>query len=449
MPTRPGRFGRSPDRRSAAHRRSHDDRIGAANRRLSGIGSFALFRNIEESVVLAAIEDCEVQVLEPGKPLLTPGALNDNVFLVLSGELGAFVSDNLGAGPAVTITAGETVGELSAIDGQPVSALVVALGLALTLFVTLAGVQTSLSAEIDRTVPRKAPNQFVLDIPSRNLLSILAARMRRSNLVMLEAQRRQLELEYLRQELDIARQLQSSMLPHQRPLFPDRDDIDIAANMEPASAVGGDLFDAFFIDDRQLFFCIGDVSGHGIPAALFMARVIGLMRVTAMGVQEPGRLLQQMNVQLCAGNDTHMFVTLFCAILEVDTGRLCYANGGHCAPLVVRHGEPSLLPLPRGALVGAMPGATYVTREIVLEHGETLLCYTDGVTEAESADRQAFGNERLFDVVASRSMDTPVSLIDAIRRAVSDFSHLSPPEDDCTLLAVRRTHPAPRLGPVT
>lgn len=431
VPTPPTRFARSPDRRSANHCISSDDRVGAANRRLHGIGSFALFRNIDEAVVLAAIEDCEVQELLPGTPLLKPGAMNDNVFLVLSGELGAFVGDNLSAGPAVTIVQGETVGELSAIDGQPVSALVMALTAARVL-----------------RLPQNIFFQRLSVIPelARNLLSILAARMRRSNLVMLEAQRRQLELEYLRQELDIAKQLQASMLPHQRPLFPGRDDLDIAATMEPASAVGGDLYDAFFIDDQQLFFCIGDVSGHGIPAALFMARVIGLMRVTAMGVQDPGRLLQQMNTQLCAGNDTHMFVTLFCAILEMETGRLCYANGGHCAPLILRNGEPPLLPLPRGALVGAIPGAVYVTREIVLEHGDTLLCYTDGVTEAESPDRQAFGNERLFEALASRTSETTDGLIDAIRRAVSDFSHRSPPDDDCTLLAVRRTYPAPRLG---
>ena len=179
VPTPPTRFARSPDRRSANHCISADDRVGAANRRLNGIGSFALFRNIDEAVVLAAIEDCEVQELLPGTPLLKPGAMNDNVFLVLSGELGAFVGDNLSAGPAVTIVQGETVGELSAIDGQPVSALVMALTAARVL-----------------RLPQNVFFQRLSVIPelARNLLSILAARMRRSNLVMLEAQRRQLEL---------------------------------------------------------------------------------------------------------------------------------------------------------------------------------------------------------------------------------------------------------------
>nr|WP_306441748.1 SpoIIE family protein phosphatase [Methyloversatilis sp. XJ19-49] len=428
VPIQTTRFGRSRDRRSAALRREPDNRIGTAERRLSGIASFALFRNVDASIVQAAIEDCEVLALLPGMPLLHPGSMNDNVFLLLSGELGAFVGDDLTAGPAVTITPGETVGELSAIDGQPVSALVMSMTTSRVL-----------------RLPQSVFFQRLSVIPelARNLLAILSARMRRSNLVMLESQRRRLELDYLRQELDIARQLQASMLPHQRPLFPDRDDIDIAALMEPASAVGGDLFDAFFLDHRQLFFCVGDVSGHGVPAALFMARVIGLMRVTAMGVREPGRLMQELNEQLCAGNDTNMFVTLFCAILEVDTGRLVYANGGHCAPLLVSHGTPSFLPLPKGALIGAIPGLAYAAREIVLGPDETLLCFTDGVTEAESPDGREFGSERLFEVVTLLTKVTLESLIEEIRGAVADFSAPHLLEDDCTLLALRRTTRTP------
>ena len=122
---------------------------------------------------------------------------------------------------------------------------------------------------------------------ARNLLIVLSARMRRNTEVMLEGQRRQIELEYLRQELDIARQLQNGMLPMHGRLFPERQDIEIAGMMEAASFIGGDLFDAFFADEQRLFFCIGDVSGHGIPAAMFMARAISLMRIAAMSITRP------------------------------------------------------------------------------------------------------------------------------------------------------------------
>lgn len=401
-----------------------DCRRRGNERRTDDIGWLALFRNTDLPAVAAAIDDCEVLALSPGTPLLKPGEANDNVFVLLSGELGAFLDSNTSAPPAVYILPGETVGEMSAIDGQTVSALVVSLSEARVLRLTQ-----------DMFFQRLAAIPGI----ARNLLSVLAARMRRSNDVMLESQRRRLELEYLRHELDIARQLQASMLPHQRPLFPERTEIDIAAFMEPASAVGGDLFDAFFLDDRQLFFCIGDVSGHGIPAALFMARVVGLMRITAMSARKPERVLQQLNDQLCIGNETNMFVTLFCASLNVDTGNLRYAHGGHCAPVLLRSGHASPLTLPKGALIGVIPGVGYVAGEMVLDEGDTLVCYTDGVTEAAAPTGEEFGVDRVIAEV-SRHAATPLDeLLGALRHRVAEFSDHHPLSDDCTLLAVRRS----------
>ena len=134
--------------------------------------------------------------------------------------------------------------------------------------------------------------------------------------------------------------------------------------MDPASDVGGDFFDAFFADERHLFFCVGDVSGHGIPAALFMARAIGLIRIAAMGTRHPEQLLERINEQLCARNAANIFVTLFCAFLDVVSGRLVYANGGHCPPFLAHDGRASSLPMPKGALVGVMPGLRYAANEV-------------------------------------------------------------------------------------
>ncbi|HEY9191823.1 MAG TPA: SpoIIE family protein phosphatase [Methyloversatilis sp.] len=417
------RFRRGTDRRLTATGQDIACRRQSKDRRQHGIGWAALFRGTDEAAVADAVGDCEVLVMPPGALLLNPGEANDNVFLLLSGQLGAFLDNNLTGQPAVSILPGETVGEMSAIDGQPVSAFVLALTEARVL-----------------RLPQEVFFQRLSAIPgiARNLLSVLSGRMRRSNEVMLESQRRRMELEYLQQELDIARQLQASMLPLHRPMFPGRTDIEIAALMEPASAVGGDLFDAFFVDDRHLFFCIGDVSGHGIPAALFMARVIGLMRITAMGTREPDRLLQQINDQLCAGNDTNMFVTLLCGCLNMETGNLTYSNGGHCAPVLVRDGQASLLPLPKGALIGVIPGGRYLACEVVLNDGDTLISFTDGVTEAEAANGEEFGPDRLLEIAAMHGTRPLDELIDGIRVRVAEFSDNQPLADDCTLLAVRR-----------
>ncbi len=417
------RFKRAPSRRLAEALTELERRAQGAERRVASLAWITLFRGAEEAAIMEALSECEVLVLPAGTALLKPGEPNDTVYVLLSGQLAAILDPALPAEAGIPIRPGESVGELSAIDGQAVSALVIALTDARLL-----------------VLPRDLFWQRLNVIPAvaRNLLAELAKRMRRSNEVMLGVQRKQLELEFLRQELETARQLQSSMLPLRRPMFPDRQDIEIAATMEPASAVGGDLFDAFFIDDSTLFFCIGDVSGHGVPAALFMARSIGLLRIAAMSSRRPDRVLQRVNEQLCAGNDANMFVTLFCGVLDVNSGRLVYTNGGHCAPLLVKGGEATVLPIPKGALIGAIPGLRYVAKEMVLPAGATLVCFTDGVSEACNAAEEEFSEERLRAMLGALSADTPAEMLDAVRAAVAHFSDNAPLMDDCTLLAVRR-----------
>ena len=254
----------------------------------------------------------------------------------------------------------------------------------------------------------------------------------------MEAQRKQLALQHLHQELEVARQLQASMLPLRNPMFPGRKDLEIAALMEPASEVGGDLFDAFFVDDRHLFICIGDVSGHGIPAALFMARSIGLMRIAAMGTMRPDEVIGKINEQLCPGNDTNLFVTLFCGFLNVSTGRLVYSNGGHCAPILVSGNRAASIPIPKGTLVGAIPGLAYSSLEMVLDPEDTLICYTDGVTEAQPASGEEFSEERLIELLRRESNQSPEAMMGTVRREVTDFTGNNALDDDYTLMVIRR-----------
>ncbi|HET7731768.1 MAG TPA: SpoIIE family protein phosphatase, partial [Usitatibacter sp.] len=324
-------FGRGPDRRKASRPGQQDSRHG--ERRRDGARWITLFRDADPRQVDEALAGCEVLALAAGTPLLRQGESNRDFFILLSGRLAAQVGYGLSPETSIEFAPGECIGELSAIDGKPITAMVIAACDVRVL-------------RLDREV---FWNRLML-LPgvAENLMRTLAQRMRRTNETALAMQREQLELRHLRKELDVARQLQASMLPLERPLFPGRSDIEACGFMEPASKVGGDLFDAFFVDSRTLFLCIGDVSGHGIAAALSMVRVIGLLRTMAADQLPPEKILGALNDRLCTGNDTNLFVTLFCGYLDVQTGRLVYSNGGHCAPMVCTERSGTLLPVPKG-----------------------------------------------------------------------------------------------------
>jgi sigma-B regulation protein RsbU (phosphoserine phosphatase) len=273
---------------------------------------------------------------------------------------------------------------------------------------------------------------------ARNMMVSLTERMRRTSEQNLKAQREHLELIHIRKELDVARQLQASMLPQQHSLFSERDDIEVCGFMEPASDIGGDLFDAFFVDEHHLFFCIGDVSGHGIAAALFMARTIGLLHILAMNTVKPDKVLEMLNDRLCVGNETNIFVTLFCGFLDVKNGKLIYSNGGHCAPIISIGGAIKHLTIPKGVLIGAFPNMKYSSMEFEFHFGDVLFCYTDGVTEAQNHSGEEFTEERCLQIVGQTDSKPLKSMLETIRSEVVSFTGSNVLEDDCTMLALRR-----------
>ncbi len=428
---RPATFQMQPFRRGPDRRMQDDAANGAAGessprrleRRTLGMRWIPLFQGVDEDAVHQALEDAEVLLLPGGTPLLKPGEHNQSVFILLSGDVTASLDSNLSPHAAIPIAPGQCIGELSAIDGKSASALVLAL--------------------TDARVLKLSKDLFwnrLMALPgvAGNLMITLTERMRSTNEVALKAQREQLELIHIRKELDVARQLQVSMVPLQRPMFPGRKDIDVCGFMEPASSVGGDLFDAFFISQRRLFFCIGDVAGHGVASALFMARTIGLMRVLAMSTGEPDRLLAELNDRLCIGNDTNIFVTVFCGVLDTDTGELIYSNGGHCPPLLRKGGVSAPLPLPRGPLIGAFEGMNFLTLGVTLDPGDTLFCYTDGVTEAQTPAGEEFSDERCLPLLDALGHLPLPEMLDALRREVGVFTGTPMLDDDCTMLALRR-----------
>jgi len=420
------RFGRGRERRVAHIAVAQERRRG--ERRSPALEWIALFRSADPLELAAALAECEVILLPAGALLLRTGETNNSVFVLLSGELVAELGAgaNPAAAVAIDIHPGECIGEFSAIDGMPISAHVLARS----------------DARVLRLEREVFWNRLMrLRGVAENLMTTLTARMRRTNEKTLALQRERLELEHLRKELDLARQIQASMLPLHRPLFPGRADVEACGFMEPASKVGGDLFDAFFVDSRTLFVCIGDVSGHGIAAALFMVRVMGLLRTLALEIPQADKVLETLNDRLCVGNDANLFLTLFCGFLDMPSGELVYSNGGHCAPMVGNDRAASLLPLPKGALLGASSGRHYGTLRRNLAVGETLLCYTDGVTEAENPAGVQFSAERGLELLRTGAHTALPELLREAHRKVIEHTGSPALADDCALFALRRLAP--------
>ena len=232
-------------------------------------------------------------------------------------------------------------------------------------------------------------------------------------------------------ELNVAHSIQMSMLPKTFPAFPNRKDIDLYASLTPAKAVGGDLYD-FFIHDEKLFFCIGDVSGKGIPASLVMAVSRTLFRNISAHTDKPSHIVETMNVNICEGNENCMFVTLFVGVLDLATGLLRYCNAGHDAPFI----QDTLLQCDSNLPVGVTTELQYTEQEAMIAPGATLFLYTDGLTEAENANQEHFGMNRITDVVTG-FQGTPQELIETMIDAVHQYVGDTEQSDDLTMLAFK------------
>jgi sigma-B regulation protein RsbU (phosphoserine phosphatase) len=252
--------------------------------------------------------------------------------------------------------------------------------------------------------------------------------------------------ERMHSELRIAHEIQMGLVPKTFPPFPDRRDLDLYAVLEPAREVGGDFYDFFPLDDDRLVVAIGDVSGKGVPAALLMAVTRSFLRSQFRATADPAEVLGNVNGELVEGNESCMFVTLFCAVLNLADGSLRYANAGHNPPLL-RHPDGHLewLALPRGPVVGAMPGATYATGTLVLPADAILILYTDGVTEAMNPASELYGEERMIaQVDAAPGHETTCRiLIDGLLADIRAFAAGAEPSDDITMLVLRRKAVAP------
>ncbi|MCX6373326.1 MAG: SpoIIE family protein phosphatase [Actinobacteria bacterium] len=245
-------------------------------------------------------------------------------------------------------------------------------------------------------------------------------------------------------ELNVAREIQLGIVPAIFPPFPEREEFDLHASLESAREVGGDLYDFFLLDDDHLCMAIGDVSGKGVPASLFMAVTITLLRAVGHRTSLPDEVLARVNAPLCRDNDAAMFVTLFFAVCDVRTGEMTYSSGGHPPPYIVR-ADGAVEPLPRtaGAGLGVSSRIAFGTGTAKLECGDGLLLYTDGVTEAMDAAGGMFGEERLVAALGGvAAQDGAAHMMAAVRAAVDGFTAGAEQYDDITMLGFRRTRGA-------
>ncbi len=248
------------------------------------------------------------------------------------------------------------------------------------------------------------------------------------------------EKERIGAELSLATRIQADMLPNIYPAFPDRPEFDIYATMTPAKEVGGDFYDFFLIDDDHLCMVMADVSGKGVPAALFMMASKIILANNAMACKSPAKILEDTNAAICANNREEMFVTVWLGILEISTGKLTAASAGHEYPVIrCADGSFELYKDRHGFVIGGMDGMKYKEYELMLTPGARFFVYTDGVPEATNAKKEFFGTERMIAALNENPDASPKELLTNVRRAVHTFVKDAEQFDDLTMMCLEYT----------
>lgn len=248
------------------------------------------------------------------------------------------------------------------------------------------------------------------------------------------------QLESLKTDLAVAAEIQQAILPRIFPPFPENDaEMELAARMTPAKDVGGDFYDFFRIDKDRIGLVMADVSGKGIPAAIFMAVSRTLIRTIGLQGITPGECMTKSNELLSKESIDCMFVTVFYAIYNISTGEFVYCNAGHNSPAILKsNGKVEMLPVSKNCMVGAVEGVTYSNTQARLEIGDTLLMYTDGVNEAMNEAFEEYGDERMMRLLATQSGNDCQTIIDQQLADVKAFAGNAAQSDDITLMALKR-----------
>lgn len=333
------------------------------------------------------------------------------------------------------------------ISGQIVSAIIFFLGGILLIIVVHKKITNPLS------FVKNEVNEYSLNKDSKKVVEALKEYISKNEIGSLsqafsdlavevdrytdEIQKMATEKERISAELNVAKTIQASYLPTIFPPFPDRSEFDLYATMDPAKEVGGDFYDFFLIDDDHLGLVMADVSGKGVPAALFMMISKTLIKNHTQFSKSPAEILMAVNEQLCENNDAEMFVTVWLGILEISSGKMLCANGGHEFPAIKKKdGQFELFKDKHGLVLGGMSGIKYKEYEIILDKGDTIYLYTDGVPEATDATPTLFGTDRMLDALNKNSDGDVKKLLENVRADIDAFVKDAPQFDDITMMAL-------------
>lgn len=291
---------------------------------------------------------------------------------------------------------------------------------------------------------RQAMNNGAFDFATKPIdlddLSVTIEKAIQQIAYIRQMEKEHVQLEGIKGDLAVAREIQQAILPRIFPPFPEyKDQLDIAASMEAAKDVGGDFYDFFRIDNSHIGFVIADVSGKGIPASIFMAVSRTLIRATGIRGGSPAECLEYSNNLLAKESVNCMFVTVFYGIYDLNTGDITYCNAGHNPPYILKqNGQIKELPMSKDMMVGVFEDVTYTNETLHLDKGDILLMFTDGVNEAMNIDLEQFGDERLMNTLTTHVGTGCQKLIDAIKADVSSFVGNAEQSDDITMLAIKR-----------
>lgn len=395
-------------------------------RRFGFLSRMDLFSGVPFSAVEEIIASCPIRELAAGEMLLNRGDENDKLYFVLDGRLRVVLAEGVGD-EGIVIGVGGCVGELSMVDGEPVSASVVALEPTQVLMLPSDVVWERL-IQVNKV--------------ARNLLRVLSSRMREVKTRMLEVRERRLELQRLQEQLRLARDIQTSMLPDRGSLSLIRPEVECCGVSTPALEVGGDFFDVFFLGDDRLCIAVGDVSGKGIAAALLMARTLGILRSEMLAGRDLAEAMGRLNAALCVNNERCVFVTAYAAVIDPANGSVSYVDAGHLPALHCSTAGVTLVEGgPHGPCLGIMEDAVYQAGTLTLAPDEGLLLYSDGLTDATNTAGTPFRLKRIIETLVERAPHGAGAAAEAVLGAVAAHVGEAPAADDLTVLAVRYRGP--------
>jgi sigma-B regulation protein RsbU (phosphoserine phosphatase) len=385
------------------------------------LSQYPLFKDFSPAQTQEILSFSTILQINPDEVLIESGKSNDTLYLLIKGELN-IILENKGTEVAIPVTSGECLGEMSLVMEQPTSAKVLAHTTCRVLCIPD-------HVFWDKIMIRKGV---------RNMMSMMASRLRRTNHALLREVEEQIQYKHLEKELETAGKIQSSMVPNGSKLLPNRPSIDAYAMTKQAREVGGDFFDAIPVEEEHVYLAIGDVSGKGMPAALFMMRAFTSLRMLMSNSDNFIEVMPAVNKMLALNNDDMMFVSIFTAVLNVHTGVLRYVNGGHNPPFISLGGEKYVpLEVEKSPLVGVLEDAHFKVGQITLQPGDSMLLYTDGITEAMNAQSLMFDTDGTQAVLNTRAYSSMEELVKAVEKNVEEFVGDAPQHDDFTMLAFR------------